>query len=282
LLLPHSAKIVQVDPDAREFGRLQPVTQSLQADVSTTIEAMADAADGRVWKDRGAWLDRVDELVRRKHDTIAQTGNAADGLHPLEAVQTVARHVDGSTLLVADGALSYLWLSEIVSLARPKAFLCHGYLGCMGVGFGTAIVEQKTLSPGERAILVTGDGAVGYALADFDTLVRHHVPLIVVIMNNQSWGATQHFQKLLLGENRISGTMLQNGRYHEAAASFGVDAYYAENAAEFEAALTAALAKQVPACINVRVALAPIPPEEMLLLGLEESGGGIGNSANTA
>jgi acetolactate synthase-1/2/3 large subunit len=83
-----------------------------------------------------------------------------------------------------------------MSRVKPGGFLCHGYLGSMGVGFGTALGAQVAdLEAGRRTILVTGDGSVGYSIGEFDTLVRKQLPLIVIIMNNQSWGATLHFQQ---------------------------------------------------------------------------------------
>jgi acetolactate synthase-1/2/3 large subunit len=116
---------------------------------------------------------------------------------------------------------------------------------------------------------VTGDGAVGYAIAEFDTLVRKKLPVIVVIMNNRSWGATLHFQQLAVGPDRVTNTVLENGAYHEVAKAFGADGYYVETEMELEVALANALAKGVPACINVRVALDPVPPEEKVLMGQE-------------
>jgi len=138
----------------------------------------------------------------------------------------------------------------------------------MGVGFGTAIGAQVfARRQGHRTILITGDGALGYSIAEFDTLVRKKLPVIVIVMNNQSWGATLHFQKLAVGPDRITNTVLDNGAYHEVARALGADSYFADDAESFSAALTQALGTSTPACINVRVALDPIPPEELILIG---------------
>jgi acetolactate synthase-1/2/3 large subunit len=169
---------------------------------------------------------------------------------------------------VADGALTYLWLSEVISDATPGEFLCHGYLGSMGVGFGVALGAQAAArSTGLRTILVTGDGSIGYSLAEFDTAVRHHLSLVVVIMNNRSWGATLHFQELAVGPDRVTNTRLDNGAYHDVAKALGADGYHVTDGKGLEQALTDALARDRPACINVEVDIAPIPPEEMLLIG---------------
>lgn len=269
-LIPRDAKIVQIDPDARELGRLQPITQGIVSDVGGAIEALAEAAAGRNGQDRSAWAQRVRELRDQRYRSIDHKADDTYPLHPFRASQVIARHVDRNVTVVADGALTYLWLSEVMSSVTPGGFLCHGYLGSMGVGFGTAVGAQTAdLAARKRTILVTGDGSVGYSIGEFDTLVRNKLPLIVIIMNNQSWGATLHFQQLAVGPNRVTGTRLENGSYDGVAAAFGADAYRVDSAESFDAALAEALANDRPACINVMVGLDPIPPEELILIGMD-------------
>lgn len=268
-LVPREARIVQVDPDARELGRLQPIALGIQADVGATLEALNEAAPGeKAWPDLKDWRATVRELVQARYERVAAGCGKPGRLHPFHASQIVARFVDTNTSIVADGALTYLWLSEVISKARPGEFLCHGYLGSMGVGFGTAIgSEVAGREAGRRTLLITGDGAVGYSIAEFDTLVRKKLPVIVIVMNNSSWGATLHFQQLAMGADRVTNTVLENGAYHEVARAFGADGYSVEDAAGLEWALRSALANNRPSCINVQVALDPIPPEEKLLIG---------------
>lgn len=268
VLLPREARVVQIDPDARELGRLQPVALGIQADVRASLGALTQAGRGKAWPDLKGWRHTIRELLRARYDRIQAGCGKEARLHPFRASQIVAQFVDANTSVVADGALTYLWLSEVISGARPGDFLCHGYLGSMGVGFGTAIGSQVAgRAVGRRTLLVTGDGALGYSLAEFDTLVRKNLPVIVIVMNNRSWGATLHFQQLAVGRDRVTNTVLENGAYHEVARAFGADGYWVEDAAGLEAALRAALETPKPACINVRVALEPIPPEEKLLMG---------------
>ncbi|MXO73023.1 thiamine pyrophosphate-binding protein [Altererythrobacter buctensis] len=269
-LIPLDATVVQIDPDARELGRLQAIELGIAADVGGSIEELARCAADRGWPDRTDWCSKVTELVQKRYDSIA--GKVEDGgaLHPFTASQILAECVDQSVTVVADGALTYLWLSEVLSATRPAGFLTHGYLGSMGVGFGTAVGAQAAdLVAGKRTILVTGDGSVGYSIGEFDTLVRHKLPLIVIIMNNRSWGATLHFQQLAVGPNRVTNTRLENGDYDAVAAAFGAAAYHVDDAAGFKAALGQAMTDNRPACINVRVALDPIPPEELILIGMD-------------
>ncbi|QUD90262.1 thiamine pyrophosphate-binding protein [Phenylobacterium montanum] len=269
-LLPHDAEIIQVDPDARELGRLQAIAQGVAADVGATLDALAEAAPLRSWPNWDGWRTRVQEHIAERARRVAAAATTTGRLHPYTASAAVGRHIGPKTVVVADGALTYLWFSEVISKAKPAGFLCHGYLGSMGVGFGVALGAQWAAGRrGQRTILVTGDGAVGYSLAEFDTAVRHGIPLVVVVMNNQSWGATLHFQQFAVGPNRITNTRLENGSYAQAAAAFGADHYRVETAEALDEALSQALSRDRPACIEVMVAIDPIPPEERVIMGGE-------------
>lgn len=271
-LVPHDAVVVQVDPDAREIGLLQQVAVGIVADVSAVTTALADRASRRTWPDRTRWRDDVAAAVQGRLDFVTARAAAERGnrLHPFDASAVLADWIDNDTTVVADGALTYMWLSEVVAQARPNAFLTHGFFGTMGCGFGTALgAAIADAERGRRTILVTGDGSVGYSLADFDTLVRHDIPLIVVVMNNRSWGATQHFQEMVVGHDGVIGTPLDNGSYQAAAAAFGALGIGVADKDALRAALDQATASRRAACLDVQVDLAPVPPEELIMMGAD-------------
>lgn len=269
-LIPYAARIIQIDPDAREIGRLQPVEFGLATDVGPTLTALATAAEAAAKSNRAPWQAIVRAHIKKRYASISSHVKERAGvLHPLRASDILAEHVTSDITVVADGALTYLWLSEVIAEARPAALLCHSHLTSMGFGFGVAVGAQAGVAPGKRVILVTGDGSLGYSLGEFDTAVRNRLPLIVVVMNNRSWGATLHFQQMINGANRVTGTRLENGSYDGVATALGARGYLASDAESFHAALTAALSKNEPACINVLIDLDPIPPEELVVMGMD-------------
>jgi acetolactate synthase-1/2/3 large subunit len=269
-LVPHGSRVVQIDPDAREIGRLQAVSLGIVADVGPTLEALAAVAEGRSWPSRSSWQAALAGHVKARYDVVSSHMRERPGmLHPLRASAIVADYVGRDTTLVADGALTYLWMSEVIAQARPEGLLFHSHLSSMGCGFGIAVGAQAGVGDAKRVLLVTGDGAVGYSLAEFDTAVRNELPVIVIVMNNHSWGATQHFQEMVVGSDRVTGTRLENGRYEAVAAAFGGGSYFADSAESLRQALSDALSKDLPACINVLVDLDPIPPEELVVMGMD-------------
>jgi len=272
ILLPTDADIIHIDPAAAELGRLRPVWLGLCVDVATTLSALAERVSLRSFAANAEWPTLVRQAISRRRNVVAKAVTKATPRvqHPFTASEILSRHIQRDSVVVLDGALTYLWFSELASFVRPRGFLCHGYLGSMGVGMGTAAGAQVAmLRTGLRTFLVTGDGAVGFGLAEFDTLVRHGLPVIVVVMNNHSWGATQHFQKFAVGASRITKTMLGDARYDRVAEAFGAKGFYVDDDRSFELALTAALAHDGPCCIEVQVELDPLPPEELQLIGID-------------
>ncbi|MFD4603846.1 thiamine pyrophosphate-binding protein [Streptomyces sp. NPDC058464] len=268
-LVPHSARVVQIDPDGSELGLLQQVDLSVVADPLPALRELDQEAARRpatADRQRHAWKQLLRTHLRRRRDAVAAQVVLDDRIHPYRAVRTIAGCVPAGSVVVADGALTYLWLSETIPDAAPSAFLCHGYLGSMGVGMGVALGAQAADRDG-HVVLVTGDGALGYSLAEFDSMVRAGLPVVTVVLNNRAWGATLHAQQAAHGPHRIVNNRLENGCYSAVAAALGADAYQVSDIADLAPALTKALAARRPACVEVHVSLDPVPPEERVIMG---------------
>src|SRR6202044_1040541 len=98
-----------------------------------------------------------------------------------------------------------------------------------------------------------GDGAVGFTIAEFDTMVRLRLPIVVVVVNNRSWGASQHFQEMVSGKDKLIGTQLANTRYDHVAAAFGCHARLVTEAAALRPAIKEGSTSGKPAYLNVIV-----------------------------
>ncbi|MER5794320.1 thiamine pyrophosphate-binding protein [Streptomyces sp. NPDC001980] len=273
-LLPKSARIFQIDPDGRELGRLQDVELGVQADAVGTVGVLNERlGDGPVPSGRDDWLKTLREVSATRRSALAAETEGHEGaIHPYLAVRTIAESVPDRATVVVDGALTELWLSETIALAPLAHYLGHGYLSSMGSTFGVAVGAQYA-TPDKATILVTGDGAVGYSLAEFDTLVRAGLPVIVIVLNNQAWGATLHTQQFFFGQDRVTNNRLQNGSYSAVARALGADGVDVTELDQLRPAIEAALAARRPTCIDVRVSLEPIPPEERVLNGGAPFGG---------
>jgi acetolactate synthase-1/2/3 large subunit len=273
-LLPKSSRILQIDPDGRELGRLQDVELGIQSDPVGTIGLLNERLGDRpVPPGRDDWLRSLRDVSAARRSALAtEAEKDAEAIHPYLAVRTIAECVPDGATVVVDGALTELWLSETIALAPLAHYLGHGYLSSMGSNFGVALGAQY--AAGDKAtLLVTGDGAVGYSLAEFDSLVRAGLPVVVIVLNNRAWGATLHTQQWLFGRDRVTNNRLENGSYSGVARALGADGVDVTELDQLRPAIEAALAARRPTCIDVRVSLAPVPPEERVLMGGGPFGG---------
>jgi acetolactate synthase I/II/III large subunit len=276
LLVPKAARLIHVETDAREIGRLRDVEVAMVADSREALRALNAQASRRQWRDLSDWHRTIQQAktARRQRLDAAASGTAVSqtaaqaahstAIHPYRAVEAIADSIDDNTIVVGDGAEAYHWLNEVIRQDRPGSYLTHGFLGAVGLGLGLSLGAQVA-NPGRPVLCLAGDGAVGFTIAEFDTMVRLGLPIVVVVMNNRSWGASQHFQEMVSGKDKLIGTQLANTRYHDVAAAFGCHARLVTEAAALGPAIKEAFASGKPACLNVIVDVNPPPPELELL-----------------
>jgi acetolactate synthase-1/2/3 large subunit len=265
-LVPLDAAVAHVEIDPAEIGRLRDVDVAIIADPRAFLKAVLVASAGRSWKDLRAWRDTVARSrrvrVEGQREALERT---VPPIHPLQAVRTIVDQLPPGTIVVGDGAEAYHWLNEVIAQNEPASYITHGFLGTVGMGLGLAVGVQRA-RPDRPVLLLTGDGAVGFTIAEFDTLARHALPIVVVVMNNRSWGASQHFQEMVSGSHRVTGTRLGPAAYHDAARAFGCDGVHVTEIVALGPATRRAFEHRRPICINLEIDLRPIPPEIGLLM----------------
>ena len=250
--IPAQATVIQVDVAGEEIGRFRDVQLGIVADCRETLRAFIAAAQGRTFEPQREWLDalsRGQAAFRAGFKSVA-LNSSEECIHPYRLAYEVNRYLGGDAIIVADGGEMAIWMELAVTPKRPGSYLFHGYLGCLGTGipFGLA---AKAAFPDRRVAVITGDGSVGLNFAEFDTAVRHRLPIVVVIGNDQAWGMCRHEQMVRYGAERIVATELGPTRYEKAAEGFGVHAEFVERATDIVPALERAFASGLPACVNV-------------------------------
>ncbi len=266
LVVPLAAKIIHVETDPKEIGRLRQVAVGIVADPRETLRVLNASAKSQKWPDRSRWQQTVaNAKVERCKRAQPDLNRAAPPIHPFQAVSAIVDNMPENTIVIGDGAEAYHWMNEVIRQNQPGSYITHGFLGAVGMGLGLSIGAQVA-NPDRPVLCLAGDGAVGFTIAEFDTMVRHELPIVVVVMNNHSWAASQHFQEIVSGKNRLTGTELRDAKYHEVAAAFGCHAQRVTEIQELGPAIKAAFASGKPACINIAIDVVPLPPELHLLM----------------
>jgi acetolactate synthase I/II/III large subunit len=245
-VIPNDAKIIQVDISAEEIGRVRDVELGVISDCREMLAALIEQSGNGPWPDRKPWVSNL-----RGDNLPKPTGPApADGLTPAFLAATLAANVSGDAIFVLDGGETPAWFDGSAASLKPDRWLGHGYMGIMGEGLPLAVGAQAA-HPEKRVICFSGDGAIGFNFAEFDTMVRHNLPIVVVINNDQQWGMSAHGQDLVYGPGKRVASDLLATRYDIAASGFGAHAEYVTTIEELVPALDRALASNRPACVNV-------------------------------
>lgn len=263
--IPADAAVIQVDIDAAEIGRLRPVEAPIVADCRETLRALL-AADVE-WPKRSDWLAQATAA----HTLVEQMFSAApaveDGrLHPYHATREALRGAGEGAVLVLDGGEAPLWAAMSQHTVAPHRVLNLGYMGFLGIGQGFAIGAQIA-EPNRRVLQVTGDGSYGFHIQELDTMVRHRLPIVTVVINNACWGMSIHGQDAIYGKGNDVITRLADTEYHEIARAFGGYGERVTALEEIAPAVEKAFASGLPACINVAVAPGIVHPMTTAMLG---------------
>lgn len=216
------------------------------------------AAAGAV-ASREAWIAQLrsrDAAREAEIDAGIQAGSSTGGAHvdPLALLRALDREAGDDAVFVADGGDFVGTASYVLRPRGPLGWLDPGAFGTLGVGAGFAIGAATVRDRGETWI-VFGDGACGFGLAEFDTLVRHGLPVVAVVGNDAGWTQIAREQVKMLGDD--VATVLARTDYHAVAAGFGAEGLVVRHADEVVPALRRAheLARQGrPVLVNVWLA----------------------------
>jgi acetolactate synthase-1/2/3 large subunit len=262
-LVPQDARVVQLSDDAAEVGRLFPVEVGVVGDCAASLDALADA---RSWPDRPDWCARPAVARAVPYQLFPDAGMEPDGIHPFRVAKEVAEAVDPDTIVLLDGGESAAWANWALASKAFHASLNLGYQGHLGMGQGWAIAAQIA-HPDKRVVQVTGDGAIGFHLPEWDTMVRYELPIVTVVFNNACWGMSIHGQQAVYGPEGDVISRLAPTRYDQVAEGFGAHGESVEKAEDLGPAIQRALDAGRPAVVNVATSASIVHPVTTALLG---------------
>ncbi len=128
-------------------------------------------------------------------------------------------------------------------------------------------LAAKVAHPTRPVVCLVADGSVGLNFAEFDTMVRHNLRIVVVVNNDSQWGMSAYGQDLIFGAGHCVVTDLGPTRYDLAAAAFGCHGAHVERVDELRPAREQAFATGKPACVNVCTDPAVISPVTIAMVG---------------
>jgi acetolactate synthase-1/2/3 large subunit len=267
-IIPDGAKLVQVDIDGAEIGRLRTPDVAVTADSGEALAALNAAAKGRAWKKHDDWVGVLRQCraagAAPFRDVPAETRPGI--IHPFHAAKAAAEALSPETAIAFDGGESSAWFQMFGRSPGPGLYLGNGYLGTLGVGLGYAMGLARA-RPGKPVAAVLGDGAAGFHVAEFDTMARHGLPILVMIFNNAAWGMSLHGQELVFGKQNLAAVKLAPSGYHTVAEGFGCAGEQITRAEDIGPAVRRAQASGRPTCLNIMTDPDVIHPVTAMMVG---------------
>ena len=245
-VIPQGARIVQVDSDRREIGKIYPVLHALVGDAKMALRELIDRLKGSERRKNSARLERLAREKRAWREKLETHGYGTEGpidqWHVYRALKEVMRE---ETIVVGAGGTT-----ELVRRFIAPSYAYHsGEFRAIGSGLATSIGLALAF-PGRPVACVTGDGSFMLETQEMATAAACNLPISIIVIRNSAYGNMKRDQ-IRHWSGRVIGTDLHLPDLCALAASYGVDAQRVERPAELLPAIKRFLALGRPCLLDV-------------------------------
>lgn len=202
------AKVIHVDIDPAEIGKVRNPEVPIVGDVRVVLEQLVSALGVRLGDeslpDRSHWLETIAGWQGKYPLSYQQE---TDG--PVKAqyvIEQLLEATGGDCIVVSGVGQHQMWASQFWSFSKPRTWINSGGLGTMGFAVPAAI-GAKVGMPDELVVAVDGDGSFQMTFQEMVTASTEKVPIKVVLINNGGHGMVRQWQTLFYGR-RYSATDL--------------------------------------------------------------------------
>lgn len=248
---PH-ARVVHMDLDAAEIGKLRTADVGVRGDLRTTLTRLtlpcAAHLHGRHGAARKAWRAQCQQRARQWAPRYDAPGEAVYAPALLKRLSELAPEA----IVACDVGQHQMWVAQHWRLAHPRAHLTSGGLGAMGFGLPAALGAQMA-RPQAPVVCVSGDGSIMMNLQELATLKRYRLPVKIVLLDNQALGMVRQWQELFFEKRYSEIDLSDNPDFAAVAAAFGIPAVRVERAEAVEPALRALLDADGPMLLHVAI-----------------------------
>jgi len=265
-LVTPSTRVIHVSIDPDVIGMNFPTEIGLVSDARAFLDAALDAAIRLEVLPSPAAVDHATKLAaeraawhERRVGLAAQDGLDGNPMRPEAIMATLDRRLADDAVLVADTGYSSAWAGALSETKQAGRNFIRAD-GSLGWAFPAALGAQLA-APDRQIVCITGDGGFGYHIGDIETAIRHELPVIVVILNNQTLAFEEHVQHMLYGKVVPEVNEFVDINYGAIARAFGANGFRVANVEDFERALATGLKRSGPTIIDAvidRESIAPV------------------------
>jgi acetolactate synthase-1/2/3 large subunit len=236
-----------VDAPSQRASHVTP-TVSPAGDLRLTLCAMAEFGGTRA--NHADWvseLRQIEDAARAAE--VADLEADSDPIKPSRIYGELRKVLDRDAVTIGDGGDFVSYAGKYLEPAQPGTWLDPGPYGCLGTGMGYALGARLTY-PDRQVCVLMGDGAAGFSLMDVESLVRHKLPVVIVVGNNGIWGLEKHPMHALYGYD-VAADLQPGLRYDTVVEALGGAGELVEKPGDLGPALRRAFDAGVPYLVNV-------------------------------
>jgi acetolactate synthase-1/2/3 large subunit len=187
------ADVVQIDLDRTAIGTHRDPAVGVVGDARAACEALAERVDPA--PDRADRVRRRVAAADRPADVATET--APDRIDPRTLCLALAERLPDDATVTIDSGNNTGFPAVFHPLGRGGRMLVNGNFGTMGYALPAAL--GAAVADDEPVVCYTGDGALLQVLGDVETAARLSLPVLVVVLNDASYGIIRHRQRMDYG-----------------------------------------------------------------------------------
>jgi acetolactate synthase-1/2/3 large subunit len=244
------AKIIHIDIDASELGRIITPEIGLLGDAGEALAAMNRTIE---YRDRPKWFAAAAEQRKIEEAEIISKDltPTKERITMGEVIDRVARATDREAVIVTDVGQHQMEAARYSQFTRTRSLITSGGLGTMGFGLPAAI-GAKLAVPNRPVVLFVGDGGLQMTIQELGTIMEWKVGVKIVLLNNSYLGMVRQWQQLFFGR-RYSSTHMTNPDFAKIADAYGIPARVVEHREELASAIDEMLSTSGAYLLEVRV-----------------------------
>jgi len=251
------AKIIHLDIDPTSIQKNVrvdiPIVGDCRKVLKELLKAVKDAGrPAEAWMERHqTWMQQI-EMWKVRHPLTYKKEPGV--IKPQYVIERLYEMTKGRAIITTEVGQNQMWTAQFYKFDEPRSLLTSGGLGTMGYGFPAAIGAQMAF-PDKLVVDVAGDGSIQMNIQEMATAMEQHLPVKIVILNNQFLGMVRQWQELFYGRRYAATKFEWNPDFVKLAEAYGAKGFRATRPEEVDDVLSKGL--EAEGLVVMEFAIAP-------------------------